>query len=99
MLISSRWEKFQHKEIKKPISKTTRKPFRGRLISNDQVNTFGERDTITSLADLNKTTAPDDFQFKKSIGHSLFYNLRIPNTYIKYVFDKEAKLPKILESI
>ena len=73
-----------------PTSKTTRKPPRERLISNDQMDSFRERDTITSLADLNETTAPDGFQFKKSNDHALFYNL---------VFDKETKFPKILESI
>ena len=54
------------------------------------MDTLRERDTITSLADLNETTAPDGFQFKKSNDHALFYNL---------VFDKETKFPKILESI
>ena len=39
---------------------------------------------------MNKTTAPDGVQFKKSNDHALFYNL---------VFDKETKVPKILESI
>ena len=39
---------------------------------------------------MNKTTAPDGVQFKKSNDHALFYNL---------VFDKETKFPKILESI
>ena len=53
------------------------------------MDSFRERDTITSLADLNETTT-DSFQFKKSNDHTLFYNL---------VFDKETKLPKILESI
>ena len=71
-------------------SKTTQKPPRQRLISNDQMDTFHERDTITSLADLNETTAPDGFQFKKSNNHTLFYNL---------VYDKETKFPKTLESI
>ena len=33
-----------------------------------------ERDTITSLADLNGTTALDGFQFKKYNAHVLFYN-------------------------
>ena len=37
-----------------PASKTKRKPPRERLISNDQMDTFRERDTITSLADLNE---------------------------------------------
>ena len=73
-----------------PTSKTTRKPPRKRLISNDQMDSFRERDTITSLTDLNKTTAPDGFQFGKSNDNALFYNL---------VFDKETKFPKILESI
>ena len=73
-----------------PIGKTKRKPPRERLISNDQMDTFRERDTITSLADSNQTTAPDSFQFKKSTDHALFYNL---------VFDKETKFPKILEWI
>ena len=73
-----------------PTSKTTRKPPRERLISNDQMDTFHERDTITTLVDLNETTAPDGFQFKKSNDHALFYNL---------VFDEETKFPKILESI
>ena len=45
---------------------------------------------ITSLANLNETTAPDGFQFKKSNDHVLFYNL---------VFDKETRFPKILESV
>ena len=47
---------------------------------------FRERDTITSLADLDETTAPDGFQFKKSKEHALFFNL---------VFDKETKFAKI----
>ena len=71
-------------------SKTTQKPLTERLASNDQMDTFRKRDTIASLADLNKTTAPDCFQFKKSNDHELFYNL---------VFDVEIKFPKILESI
>ena len=45
---------------------------------------------ITSLANLNETTAPDGFQFKKSNDHVLFYNL---------VFDKETRFPKILEPV
>ena len=45
-----------------PASKTTRKPPRKRLISNDQMDNFSERDTITSLADLNETTTPDGLQ-------------------------------------
>ena len=73
-----------------PTSKTTQKPPRERLISYDQMNTFRKRHTITSLANLNETTAPNGFQFKKSNDHALFYNL---------VFDKETKFPKILESI
>ena len=49
-----------------PTSKTTEKPPWEKLISNDQIDNFRERDNITSLADLNETTAPDGFQFKKS---------------------------------
>ena len=49
-----------------------------------------ERDTITSLANLNETAAPDGLQFKKSNDHALFYNL---------VFDKETKFPRILQWI
>ena len=44
-----------------PISKTTRNSPRERLIANDQMDTCDERDIITSLADLNETTAPDGF--------------------------------------
>ena len=44
-----------------PISKTTRNSPRERLIANDQMDTSDERDIITSLADLNETTAPDGF--------------------------------------
>ena len=66
-----------------PTSKTTRKHPRERLISNGQMDTFCGRDTITSLAGLNETSAPDGFEFKKSNNHSLFYNL---------VFDEETKL-------
>ena len=73
-----------------PTSKTVRKPPTERLISNDKMDTFRERDTIMSLADLNETTAPDGFQFKKSNDHALFYNL---------VFDEETNFPKILESM
>ena len=73
-----------------PTSHTTQKPPRERLISNNQMDSFCEKDTITRLADLNQTTPPDGFQFKKSNNHAPFYNL---------VFDKETKLPKILESI
>ena len=54
------------------------------------MDTFRERDTITSLADLKETTAADGFQFKNSNGHALFHNL---------VFDRETKFPKILESV
>ena len=54
------------------------------------MGSFRERDTITGLADLDETTAPDGFQFKKSNDHVLFYNL---------VFDKETRFSKILESI
>ena len=71
-------------------SKTTRKPPREKLIFNDQMDTFHKRVTVTSLADLNETTAPDGFQFKNSNDHALFYNL---------VFDEETKFTKILESI
>ena len=49
-----------------------------------------EKDTITSLANLNETAAPDGLQFKKSNDHALFYKL---------VFDKETKFPKIQELI
>ena len=49
-----------------------------------------EKDTITSLANLNETAAPDGLQFKISNDHALFYNL---------VFDKETKFPKIQELI
>ena len=54
------------------------------------MDSFCERDTITSLANLNETTARDGFQFKKSNDHALFYNL---------VIDKKGKFPKILELI
>ena len=73
-----------------PPGETKRTPPPERLISNDQMDTLRKRDTITSLADLNETTAPDGFQLKKSTDHALFYNL---------VFDKETKFPKILEWI
>ena len=73
-----------------PTGKTTRKPPRERFIFNDQMDAFRETDTITSLADLNETTAHDGFQFKKSNDHALFYNL---------VFDKETKFPRILQWI
>jgi hypothetical protein len=73
-----------------PTSQTTRKPPIERLFSNDEQDTFGERDSITTLDDLNETVAPDGFQFKKSNDHVLFYNL---------VFDQETDFPKILESI
>ena len=46
------------------------------------MDTFREKDNITSLADLNETTAPDGFQFKKSNDHVLIYNL---------VFDQEKR--------
>ena len=49
------------------------------------MDSFRERNTITSLGDLNETTAPDGFQFKKSNDDSLFNNL---------VFDKEKKTPQ-----
>ena len=39
------------------------------------MDSFRERDTITSLVNLNKATATDGFQFKKSNNHALFYNL------------------------
>ena len=58
-----------------PTSKTTQKSPWERLIFNDQMDSFRERDTITSLADLNETTAPDGFHFKTSNDHALFYNL------------------------
>ena len=48
-----------------PTSKITRKPPRERLISNDQKYSFREIDTITSLADLNETTASDGFLVQK----------------------------------
>ena len=68
-----------------PTSKTTRKLPRERLIPNVQM------DTITNLANLNETTTPDGFQFKKYSDHALFYNL---------IFDKETKkFPIILELI
>ena len=54
------------------------------------MDSFCERDTITSLVNLNNATATDGFQFKKSNDNALFYNL---------VFDKETKFPKTLESI
>ena len=46
------------------------------------MDTFHERDTNASLADCNKTTAPDGFQFKRSSDHAPFYNL---------VFEEETK--------
>ena len=73
-----------------PTSHTTQKSPREKLISNNQMDSFREKDTITRLADLNQTAPPDGFQLKKSNDHVPFYNL---------VFDKETKLPKILESI
>ena len=73
-----------------PTSHTTQKSPREKLISNNQMDSFREKDTITRLADLNQTTPPDGFQFKRSNDHVPFYDL---------VFDKETKLPKILESI
>ena len=73
-----------------PTSKTTRKPPRERFISNDQMDPFRERDTITSLSDLDEKAAPDGFQFKISNDHALFYNM---------VFDEETKLSKIQELI
>ena len=45
-----------------------------RKISNGQMDSFREKDTITTRADLNETTAPDGFQFKKSNDHALCYN-------------------------
>ena len=54
------------------------------------MDTFRERYTITSLADLNETAAAKGFQFKKSNDYALFYNP---------VFDEQAKFPKILKSI
>ena len=71
-------------------SKNRRKPPRERLTSNDQMDNFRGRNTITSLGNLNETTAPDGFQFKKSSDHALFNNL---------VFDEEKKFRKIIESI
>ena len=72
------------------INKVTRKRSRKRLISNDLIDTFHERYIFTSLADLNKTTAPDSFQSKKSNDQALFYNL---------VFGEGTKFPKIVESL
>ena len=54
------------------------------------MGTFDKRDTITTLADLSKTTAPDGFQFKKFNDHAPFYNL---------VFDEETTFLKIIESL
>ena len=45
------------------INKITRKRSREKLISNDQIDTFHERYIFTSLADLNKTTAPYNLVF------------------------------------
>ena len=61
-------------------SKITRKPPRDGLISNDLMDTFRELDTITCLAYLSETTAPDGFQFKKSNDHALFHNLVFDET-------------------
>ena len=66
-------------------SKTIWKPPKERLISNDHIDSFRERDDITSVADLNETTAPDGFPFTKSRNHALSYN---------QVFMKRQNSPK-----
>ena len=73
-----------------PTGQTARKPPRERFISNDQMDTFRERYTITNVPDLNETAAAEGFQFIKSNDYALFYNL---------VFDEQTKFPKILKSI
>ena len=55
-----------------------------------ELDCFPKSNTLKTLDDLNETTTPGGFQFKKSGDHALFYNL---------VFDGETQFPKILQSI
>ena len=56
----------------------------------DKLDCSQKSDTVKTLDDLNETTTPAGFQFKRSDDHALFYNL---------VFDEEVKFLKILQSI
>ena len=57
---------------------------------SDELDSFQKSDTVKTLDDLNESTTPAGFQFKRSDDNALFYNL---------LLDKETKFPKILQSI
>ena len=56
----------------------------------DELDSFQKSDTVKTLDDLNESTTPAGFQFKRSDDNALFYNL---------LLDKKTKFPKILQSI
>ena len=79
-----------------PTTKTTQKPPRERLTSNDQMDTFRKRDTITSLADLNKTTATilESIKADSDLLVQLQYN-GIPVPLPRFVQGHNAPLKKL----
>ena len=79
-----------------PTTKTTQKPPRERLTPNDQMDTFRKRDTITSLADLNKTTATilESIKADSDLLVQLQYN-GIPVPLPRFVQGHNAPLKKL----
>ena len=74
-----------------PTQQTSRKPLKqGSSVIPGELDCFQKSDTLKTLDDLNETTTPGGFQFKKSGDHALFYNL---------VFDEETQFLNFLQSI
>ena len=73
-----------------PTPQTLRNPPRQRFFQEDELDTFLENDTISTRHDLNETSAPPEFQFKRFEDNVLYYNI---------VFDEQTQVPSILESI
>ena len=73
-----------------PTPQTLRNPPRQRFFQEDELDTFLENDTISTLHDLNETSAPPEFQFKRFEDNVLYYNI---------VFDEQTQVPSTLESI
>ena len=84
-------ELLQLRQSMLPTQQTSQKPPKKRSsVIPDELDCFQKSDTVKTLYDLNETTTPAGFQFKRSDDHALFYNV---------VFDEETKFPKVLQSI
>ena len=60
------------------------------VFQEDEFDTFVENDIISTLHDLNETSAPAGFQLKRFEDNVLYYNI---------VFHEQTQFPTILESI